>query len=253
LFNHDKISDLECWQLGLANSTGKYILFVDSSDRLLDDNALDILCSTMRDDTAMVCYNAYCNYNLDSVGIKVDSDKNCHSRELEKFASIHQFLFRTDYIRPLVKDIRDCSWLNEWMFMTKVQKGNGVIHMIPNELYEVNKKWIPDRIATWQANMILDAAINIVKESHEHGQTWMQKQVVSMLNSDYMIKMIVDNTRPSIKKPDEDPDGMASECGTWCKILELNSIIDASSCERSLLKIIEVYVAERHRFLDEIN
>ena len=81
----------------------------------------------------------------------------------------------------------------------------------------------------------------------------MQKQVISMLNSDYMIKMIVNNTRPCVKRHSEDPEGMASECGTWCKILNLNSIIDVSTCERSLLRIVEVYVAERHNFLDKIS
>lgn len=253
LFNQDKISDIECWQLGLANSTGKYILFIDSSDRLIDSNALDILCSTINDDVAMVCYNAYCNYHMVPIGITVDSRKSCLSKELKKFASIHQLLFRVDYIYPLVKDIRDCSWMNEWMFMAKAQKGNGTISMIPDNLYEVNKMWIPDKIATWQANMILDAAIEIVKESWEQGYSWMQKQVISTLNSDYMIKMIVNNTRPCVKRHSEDPEGMASECGTWCKILNLNSIIDVSTCERSLLRMVEVYVAERHNFLDKIS
>ena len=117
--------------------------------------------------------------------------------------------------------------------MAKVQKGNGTVRLMTDKFYEINKTWVPDRVATWQANMFLDAAIELVKESYEPGFFWMQEQVISTMNSDYVIRLIVENTMPSIKKPEDDPEGMASEVGTWCKILDLNSIIDTSRLDKS--------------------
>lgn len=251
LINQCKKSDIECWQLGLEASTGEYVIFMDSSDRLLKSNMFEMIFSEM-DYADMICYNSCINYLRESVGINTKTPKRCNIDEFKKFGSIHQFVFKKKYLYPLVKDLPDCSWFNEWMFMTKVQKGRGDVRTIPEYFYEINKKWIPDRIATWQANMILDAAIEIVKESQESGFFWMQEQVVSTLNSDYIIRLIVDNTLPSVKNPEDDPEGMASEVGTWCKILDLNSIIDTSKLERSLLRIVEVYVNERHRFLDDV-
>lgn len=253
LFNQDTKSDMECWQLGLANSKGRYVIFIDSSDRLILNNALEIACSLMEDGTDAVCFNAYNNYLVEPVGVKIDSFKEHNFNEFRKFLSIHQFIFRTSYVYPLVREIPDCSWFNEWMFMTKVQKGNGKVNTTPDCLYGLNEVWMPDKIAAWQANMILDAAIELVKESWEPGFIWIQGQVISRLNSDYMIRLIVDSTRPSVKRMSEDPNGLASEAGTWCKILDLNSIVDVSKCERSLLRIVEVYVTERHRFLNELS
>lgn len=252
LFNQDVKSSIECYQLGLANAKGKYVMFIDSSDCLLSNDALESVCTAMTDDVDVVCYNTNVNFFKKSAGIKIDSDKTCSIGEFREFASIHQLVFKTSYLCPLVRELRDYSWFNEWMFMAKVQKGNGTVRLMTDKFYEINKTWVPDRVATWQANMFLDAAIELVKESYEPGFFWMQEQVISTMNSDYVIRLIVENTMPSIKKPEDDPEGMASEVETWCKILDLNSIIDTSRLDKSLLRIVEVYVTERHGFLDKM-
>lgn len=262
IYNQAKTSYAQVLNVGLTLAAGEYLTFMEPNDWYSSTMALERWNEFACDHKSDVCGTQFetrdsMYYKPIQLALMREADEEDYYLE----SDFHNILYRTALIRKYKIQFEDYS----------IETGR--VFAILNYLHAKRKTFFyemaychrnnyeKDWISTDECGAVLRCFLKMIQISVEQRNAQLHIKTLSLLNSDYMINLLINNTRPYWMSPQSCPNGENSQIEIWDLLLQITAAIDpelTKSAENGdgfycLPDIMSIFVDVRHKYLAEIS
>lgn len=263
LYNMPKNSYGDALNVGVGLAVGKYITFCETDGWYKTENSIQEWYNRAIKINADICASipAISASNAFDKEYSYCLDENNLDERIYMDNDFHHFLYKNDFLKK-EKDIKfaNSSILTGLPFVARINSRtnkkfyyNKVAHIRRN-LHRA------DWISTEKCENVLEELNELMKFACEEKNAHIQAKVLSVLNDDYMKKIIINNTRAYCMPPETNPNGENSQAATFKYIYSIFSMVDAELLNEAGYDIESPYTSlmyellkERQRYLADIS
>lgn len=263
LYNMDKKSYADALNNGIGLAVGKYVTFCETDGWYNSQESVQGWYDVAVEEGADICAsiplikasNAFENeymYTLDKKNLNdrvyIDND-------------FHHFLYKNEFLKG-EKAIRfgNGSILTGLPFVAKVCSKTQKKSYYEQVVYVRRNLHRADWISTQKCETVLEELNELMKYAYEMKNADIQAKVLSVLNDDYMKRIIINNTRAYHMPPHTNPNGENSQVATFKYVYSILSMVDAQLLQEAGYDVGVTYgslmyelVKERQKYLADMS
>ena len=224
----------------LLTAKGRYIAFMNVYDYIQRNDWLDTTLEILNSDSS-----------VDIAGYLENRKGKQNIIECQN-ANFRQFVYRMEKIKDLNLAFEDYSLFTGSVFFTKYCLNSKYVFSIP-KFQICRKPFHRQKIYASEAKLLLRCMVLLLEMSKTNHLDKLTEHITDLLNSENYIRLITDATYgfyihpSSINKPDED-----FHAEILALLIRANELAYIHEEDKSVLRVLSVFIAKRHLFLEKI-
>lgn len=249
----------ESLNIGVKLASGTYISFLDTHDWYQSKSRLKDWLNYAVEKNYDICAS---NYSLK----RIPSDSCAKQYKEDNWEEIifeldfHNFLFKNELIQESDISFKETTILTGYLFFCHAILEAQNIGYFNEDVYCLREMHHADWISTNKCEKVLEALRSLVELSIEKVIPYLHGSVFSMLNSDWLKQIIVNNTKPYCMPSWKCPNGENSQIKTVKTLFEIVQLADLemlSKCgytdDDCLFETLYEVIKQRHKFLSDLS
>lgn len=261
MFNQGSHILSESLNIGIQLAAGEYMTFILPND-WYNKNMLAQWYEKAASEESDVCGSLYQSANSryhHPVAMLLANADEAASYYLD--SDYKNVIYKTSFINENKIRFEDYSVLTGSLFLTKVYTLSSKSSLFEKVAYLHRFKQNQQKAALDECRKILDCIVKILEMSIENNDYMLHTKAISLLNDDYMHKLIIDSVQRYYSKRTADDSNIKPVTEVWTKLMTVSSLISpelVSKCDyadvfTALPNIIYSFVEASHKWLADVS
>ena len=253
LYNMDKSSYAKALNNGIQLATGQYVTICETSGWYVDESALENWYNKAIEEEVDICAALPCikennAFNKKHTFVMTELKMSNYDYMENDF---HNVLYKTEFVKEKEIVFEDNSIITGVPFLLQCCAESSKKNFVCDEMYVNRRMHRLDWISTEKCQKVLKALYDLMKYSVENKNADIQARVISMINGDYLKRIILNNTKAYCMPPWERPNGENSQIEIVEYLYGIFGMVDAELLEKSGYNIEGSYLDILHEFIEK--
>lgn len=243
--------------MGFNLAYGEYVAFLEVQDWYKSKESLLKWLAYAQELETDICVSTYCmKKNLSDCTAKTISESKSEIGDFE--VDYHNVLYKKNFLLQNKIVFTNASVMTGYLFMCQAILKAVKKEYFAENVYIIREMFHADWISTEKCELVLDALNELLELSLESRNAYLHGKVFSILNSNMLKRIIVNNTKPYCMPTWQCPNGENSQIKSVSSIFEIISKADPDllyesgfSDDDNLVDILYEVIKERQKFLAE--
>lgn len=262
MFNQGRKSLAETLNQGVFLADSPYVTFMLPNDWYINSNVLQRWYDKITSNDFDVCGSIHQVRNSRHYSPSVVALKD--KRQFDDYyleSDYKNVLYKKEFLQKNNIQFVDYSIFTGVSFLAKVYSKVEKRVFINDVLYSHRFRSSEIMLETEECAKVLDCIISMLELSIETQDYKLHTKAAAMLNDEYLLKLILNNTKPYVMTEEQCPNGENSRIEIWERMLYICSLISPELTAKSdhaqdmaaLPHIMYRFINERHKFLSDMS